>query len=148
VVTSRSLVRGLPILLFAALVGASLLAAQRPGGPVPNAAGNQLTVTSALYVEPTRLPNTGPFSVPFTVKNTGTTNVTDIILTCERGGPVTCGTVTPSSRSSLVGGASFNVTVTYSVGAPGTGFVGMRATYGDPASNPTGLCHNDAAWFW
>ena len=129
-VISRSLVRGLPILLFAALVGASHLTAQRPGGPVPNAAGNQLTVTSAIYVEPTRAPNTGPYSVPFTVKNTGTTTLGSIFLTCELGGPVTCGTVTPSFRSSLVGGASFSVTVTYSVGAPGTGFVGMRATYG------------------
>ncbi len=130
-VTSRSFVRGLPMLLFVALVGAPHLVAQRPGGgPVPNAAGNQLTVSTATTVEPTRAPNTGPFSVPFTVKNTGTTTIGSISLTCERGGPVTCGTVTPSFRSSLVGGASFSVTVTYSVGAPGTGFVGMRATYG------------------
>lgn len=103
--------------------GASVLAAQfttmsESGG---------LTVFTAPTIEPNREPNTGLFSVPFTVKNIGTTTLSAISLTCVRTGPVVCGTVTPSSRSSLAPGASFNVTVRYSTGAVGSGSVGLRA---------------------
>ena len=64
---------------------------------------------------------TGSYNASFTVYNCGTTTVSGISLSCVATGPVSCGGVSPSFRSSLASHASFNVTLTYSVGSPDIG---------------------------
>lgn len=83
---------------------------------------------STIPTVETRGANTGPFTATFTVSNTGSTTITGITLACSRTGPVTCGTVNPTLRGSLAGGASFDVSVGYSVGSPGTGTLRLTAT--------------------
>jgi RHS repeat-associated protein len=109
-------------LMVTALVPPALLGqVDAPGGP--------LKVTTVTNIEPTRLPNSGPFSVPFTVQNVGTSTVFDLTLTCFQVSPVICGSVSPTSRLSLAAGASFSATVQYTTGATtGTGTVGLNVT--------------------
>jgi hypothetical protein len=94
VVTSRSLVRAIPILALVLLALAGPLArrlgglglfltlllftiaplhAQRKGGITPQAIGPGVAVSPDAATEPTRAPNSGDFSVVFTVFNVGTT---------------------------------------------------------------------------
>ncbi|MBK9065281.1 MAG: hypothetical protein IPL76_00100 [Gemmatimonadetes bacterium] len=51
-----------------------------------------------------RAQNTGPHNQTFTVSNCGSTPITGITLTCEQLTPVSCGSVTPSSRSTSPAG--------------------------------------------
>ncbi|MBK9069372.1 MAG: RHS repeat protein [Gemmatimonadetes bacterium] len=111
------------------LVGASAapLRAQIEA-PLSGCAGLDITTTPTGVV---RAQNTGPHNQTFTVSNCGSTPITGITLTCEQLTPVSCGSVTPSSRSTLAGGASFTVTLAYSVGSPGIGQAYLRASWGE-----------------
>jgi RHS repeat-associated protein len=120
----------LPILVTSLLAPAF---GQDPRQPL---APGGLTVSTAPTIEPTRLPNTGPFSVPFTVTNNGSTTVPASSLSCIFTGPVTCGTVSPEGLPPLAPGASANATVTYSVTTVGSGSIGLQVQpdIGSPAS--------------
>src|SRR5690348_493529 len=100
--------------VFATLGGLSLLAstlavAQNPPSPL---VGSSLAVVTYPTVEPNRLPSTGPFSVPFYVKNIGNSNVGGITNTCIHTGPTTCGTVNPTDPGVIAPGDSVLVTLT------------------------------------
>ncbi len=99
--------------------------------PLSGCAGLDITTTPTGVV---RAQNTGPYNQTFTVTNCGSTPITGITLTCEQLAPVACSSVTPSSRSTLAGGASFTVTLAYSVGSPGIGQAYLRASWGEDDS--------------
>ncbi|MFL5403413.1 MAG: RHS repeat-associated core domain-containing protein, partial [Gemmatimonadales bacterium] len=102
----------------------------KPPRPGPDAVSGGVTVSIAPTVIG-RLHNTGPYTAVFTVKNTSTGNLTDFAMSCVAGAPITCGTVSPISRPSLAAGASFTVSVGYSVGVPGFGYARLNVAYGD-----------------
>ncbi len=102
------------------------LAAQQ--APLSGCIGLDITTTPTGVV---KAQNTGPHNQTFTVTNCGSTPITGITLSCEQLAPVSCGSVTPSSRSTLAGGAAFTVTLTYSVGSPGIGQAYLRASWGE-----------------
>lgn len=84
-------------------------------------------VTPKNLVGPDLGPNTGSHTQIFTVKNTGTGGSIDTYtLTCSATGHVTCSSVSPASKQ-LANGASAPITVTYAVGAPGTGTFQLKA---------------------
>ncbi|MGH7521755.1 MAG: RHS repeat domain-containing protein, partial [Gemmatimonadales bacterium] len=126
----RSIYRGL--LAFHLLLAVSVTVSTAQKGPLGPSGG--LVVSTAPTIEPNRLPNTGPFSVPFTVTNNSSGTIGGIEMSCIQTGPVTCGSVSPTSFL-LTAGASRNVTATYSVGGLGSGSIGVRATpdIGNPA---------------
>ena len=124
------LVRSVVLLQLFLALGVSDVLAQEPDGP-----SGGLVVSTAPTIEPTRLPNTGPFSIPFTISNNGSSNIPGGDVTCILTGPVTCNNVTPTDFPFIPPGGSVGVTVTYSVGAVGSGSIGIRATpdIGNPA---------------
>ncbi len=73
----------------------------------------------------TVLAYTAGHTAVFVVRNTGT-SFASATLTCSTTGPLTCGTVTPSSVS-LDPNEEVEVTVTYSAGAGGVGEVGLSS---------------------
>lgn len=85
----------------------------------------EVTVTPDGGNQPTRPPNSGPYIATYTVVNTG--GLTDTwSLSCQATGVVLCGPVTPGSTT-LGGGGQTTVTVSYSVGATGTGVLTLWA---------------------
>jgi RHS repeat-associated protein len=94
-----------------------------PGGGPANAVG----VSPHGGTTPTRAAFTGSYSATYTVSNTGS-NAATYDLICHASGGVTCGGVTPSGVTLLAFTGSANVTVTYSVGAVGTGKVTLVAS--------------------
>ncbi len=93
-----------------------------------NSASPGVAVTPDGGSTPARTANTGGYSESFTVQNTGPAAST-FSLSCSATGPVTCGSVSPPSVS-LGGGASTGATVSYSVGAPGSGTLTLTANDG------------------
>src|ERR1041384_5477787 len=88
-----------------------------------------LVVVTYPTVEPNRLPSTGPFSVPFYVKDIDTVAKLAITNSCLHSGPITCGTVNPTDIARINPGDSVLVTVTYSTtSSTGAGSIGLLAT--------------------
>jgi RHS repeat-associated protein len=84
-------------------------------------------VTPHSAVGPDWGPNTTGHQAIFTVKNTGTGGSTDTYtLTCSATGNAACTSVNPTSKQ-LTNGSSAQVTVTYSVGNPGSGTIKLKA---------------------
>jgi RHS repeat-associated protein len=76
-------------------------------------------VSPDAKTEPTRAPNTGNFTTPFTVFNSGTTAL-NLDISCVGRINVTCVSQSASFLS-LASGATSTVNVTYKVGSAGTG---------------------------
>src|SRR6267142_73929 len=104
------------------------LSVSHVAGQQPMSGGSGLSVFTAPTIEPTRLPNTGPFSIPFEVRNNGSSTIYAIVVSCIHAGPTVCNNVTPTSIPSIPPDGSVGVTLTYSVGAPGSGSIGVRAS--------------------
>ena len=64
----------------------------------------------------------------FFVKNSGTTTLTSIQLSCSASGVVTCVGITPVSIASLAPGAQMDVDVSYATGSAGSGIITLTAT--------------------
>jgi RHS repeat-associated protein len=85
-----------------------------------------VSVTPDGSAEPARPANTTGHTAVFTVRNTG--GIADTYgFVCSSTGPVTCANVNPSSVA-LGAGSQTTVTVTYSVGSPGSGTIRLTAT--------------------
>src|SRR5258708_4812255 len=88
-----------------------------------------LVVVTYPTVELNRLPSTGPYSVPFYVKDIDTVAKFAITNSCLQSGPITCGTVTPTNIARINPHDSVLVTVTYSTtSSTGAGSIGLQAT--------------------
>jgi len=107
------------------LIGAGASPAQQPTGPL---VGSNLIVVTYPTIEPNRLPSTGPFAIPFYVKNIGTSTILALTTSCLFSGPITCSSVQPTDIASIAPGDSVLITVTYSTTAStGSGTIGTRA---------------------
>ena len=93
----------------------------------PLAPGVTLTVTPSPSGV-TRLQYAGTFWAVFTVKNTGTTTASGIVLDCSTAGSATCINAVPDYWASLAAGASFKDSVSYTTGAAGSASVTLVAT--------------------
>ena len=105
-------------------------------GPKPSRANRLFTVqvTPDGAVTPARPANTGAYTATFTVAHTGI--ATDYTILCDVTGPVLSCTASQSTLHFNASGST-TVDVTYSVGAPGVGTVGLSAesTSGAPGVN-------------
>ncbi|MDX2123002.1 MAG: hypothetical protein SF070_18330 [Gemmatimonadota bacterium] len=121
----------LPLLAF--LILPATLTAQE--APMAGGGGNGLVVYPLPSSDPTRSPNTGPYSASFWVVNTGLDEaVAD--FSCAVTGPVTCANVSPSSATISVGD-SIAVGLSYStLTGPGNGIITLTATR-EGATPPT-----------
>lgn len=114
-------VRPLPVVAFAL---ASSIAVASP------ATAPQVQ-TFAVVASATHGPNSGPHTAKFVVHN-GLGVTISVWPSCAATGPVTCGTVTPSSFN-LAAGTFDTVSVTYSTGNPGTGSLTLDAYHSEDA---------------
>lgn len=85
-----------------------------------------VTVTPDGGSAPTRVPNTGPYKLVYTVHNTGS-GTESYAIACSSTGTVNCGTIGPTSVT-VAGGATGSVAVSYTVGATSTGSLSITAT--------------------
>jgi RHS repeat-associated protein len=96
-----------------------------PGSYSVPIVGYGVAVTPDGGTAPSRTANTGGHSESYTVQNTGTASNT-FTFSCTGATGVTCGTL--PGPVVLNAGAQTNVAMSYSVGAPGTGTLTLRAT--------------------
>lgn len=119
-----------PVLTFAVLLRP--IQAQVPGP------GGGFAVNTTPSIDPNRLPSTGPFTIPFYVVNTTAATIAGDFA-CSKTGPVTCGTVTPTSGN-VPAHDSIAVSVTYSTTAStGAAVITLTAT---PDAGGTGASGN------
>jgi hypothetical protein len=104
---------------YAVIGGLFGAAAPAAGQFSTQAIGPGVAVSPDAKTEPTRAPNTGNFTTPFTVFNSGTTAL-NLDISCVGRINVTCVSQSASFLS-LASGATSTVNVTYKVGSAGTG---------------------------
>src|SRR6266513_4968400 len=95
------------------------------GGPLSGGTGLVITASPGTVM---RTQYAGTSSAIFTVSNRGSSTVTGLTMSCAGGGSVTCVSVSPRLRGSLVAGDSFEDTVRYDVGAAGLASVKLIVT--------------------
>ncbi len=116
----------LGLFLTLLLLAIAPLHAQRKGGITPQAIGPGVAVTPDATTEPTRAPNSGNYSVVFTVFNSGNTAL-NLDISCVGRVNVVC--VSKSTAFlSLASGARSTVNVTYRVTTIGNGRLVLFAT--------------------
>src|SRR5438128_1891068 len=130
---TRLLRFGLPGLVFTALTLAATtrVAAQDPcrqDDPPPPPECWMVDVTPDGGTAGPHTPNTGGYSVEFTIANIGM-NGDGYSISCAGAGNVTCtGTSVSPTSVPLAAGAQTTATATYNVGNPGTGTLTLTAT--------------------
>jgi len=131
-------------------LGTGTLTLTASNGQVSNPGSYSIPVAYQVAVGPDgatsaqRRTNTGSYTESFAIQNTGTLQDT-YSLSCGGAAPVTCSGVSVPSVT-LAPNAATTVTVTYSVGAVGTGTLNLQAASGTAASDSGSYAVPVASW--